>query len=83
MASWVYDKKFPVDTQFLFGTLMWEDGNLELQVWGPPPHRWAPIYGKAPYGPTGPSSTTTLVSDGIYSSLNHYARPYVLVSMMS
>jgi hypothetical protein len=35
MAPWVYDEKFLVGTQFLFGTLMFtagEDENLELQV---------------------------------------------------
>jgi hypothetical protein len=39
MAPWVYDEKLPVGTQFLFRTLMFttvEEGNLELQVQGPP-----------------------------------------------
>jgi hypothetical protein len=86
MAPWVYDEKFPVSTEFLFGTLMFivgEDGNLELQVQGLPPHQWAPIYDEAPYGPTGPSSTTTLASDNVCSGLNPYAGPYVLTAMTS
>jgi hypothetical protein len=40
MGLWVYDKKFPVGTQFLFGTLLFTDGedeNIELQ--GPAPRQ--------------------------------------------
>jgi hypothetical protein len=84
MAHWVYDKKFPVGTQFLFRTLMFtteEDENLKLQVRGPPPRQWAPIYDKALYGSTDPSSTTTSALNDIPSGLNPYAVSYVLASM--
>jgi hypothetical protein len=39
MAPWIYDEKFSMVMQFLFGTLMFiagEDENLELQIQGPP-----------------------------------------------
>jgi hypothetical protein len=39
MAPCIYNEKFQVGTQFLFGTLMFtvgEDGSLELQVRGLP-----------------------------------------------
>jgi hypothetical protein len=39
MAHWIYDEKFSMGMQFLFGTLMFiagEDENLELQIRGPP-----------------------------------------------
>jgi hypothetical protein len=86
MAPWVYDEKFLVGTQFLFGTLMFtagEDENLELQVQDPPSHQWAPIYVEAPYYPVDPLSTKTLASDGARSSLNHFAGLYTLTAMMS
>jgi hypothetical protein len=54
LAHWVYDKKLLVGTQFLFKTLMFtvgEDGNLEMQVRGPPLRQWAPIYNTSPYSP--------------------------------
>jgi hypothetical protein len=86
MTPWVYNEKFPVGTQFLFGTLMFnvgEDENLELKVRGLPPRQWAPIYGEAPYGRTGPSSTITSTSDDICSALNPYAGSYILATMTS
>jgi hypothetical protein len=68
MTPWIYDEKFPVGTQFLFGTLMFttgEDENIELEVRGPQTHQWVRHLRWAPYSPTGPSSTTTLASDGV------------------
>jgi hypothetical protein len=85
MAPCIYDKKFPVGTQFLFETLMFtteEDENLELQVRGPPPRRWAPIHGGAPCYPASPS-TTTSASDGVRIGLNLYAGSYTLTAMTS
>jgi hypothetical protein len=86
MAPCIYDKKFSVGTQFLFGTLMFtagKDGNLELQVQGSPPRQWALIWGGAPCCPAGPSSMTTSASDDIRTGLNPYAGPYTLAAMTS
>jgi hypothetical protein len=59
MTPWVYNKKFSVGMHFIFRTSMFnagEDGNLELQVQGPPPHQWASIYGVVVYYLTDPPS---------------------------
>jgi hypothetical protein len=48
-----------------------EDENLELEVRGPSPCQWAPIYGGETCGSTSPS-TPILALDGIYSGLNPY-----------
>jgi hypothetical protein len=48
MAPWTFNIKFPYDTQFTFGSLMFaagKDGNHELLTRGPAPERLAPIYG--------------------------------------
>jgi hypothetical protein len=60
-----------------------EDGNLELQIRGPPPRQWALIYGEAPYYPADLPSTTTLMLDSVRSSLNPYTGPYTLTVMTS
>jgi hypothetical protein len=80
MAPWVYDEKFPMGTQFLFGTLLFatrEDGNLELQVGGQAPSQWALIYGEAPYYPANLLTTTTSTSDGPYLGMNPCVGPYL------
>jgi hypothetical protein len=86
MTPWVYDKKFLVGTQFLFGTSMFtigEDGNLELQVQGQPPRQCESIYGKAPYYPTNPPSMTTSTLSSAHSCLIHCAGPSTLAAMTS
>jgi hypothetical protein len=48
MALWMFDVKFPYDTQFIFGSLTFaagEDGNLKMLPLGPAPECLAPVYG--------------------------------------
>jgi hypothetical protein len=81
MVHWTFSIKFPYDTPFIFGSLMFaagEDGNLELLTQGPAPRHPAPVYGKTPYYPTDPST-----SSGTCSDLNHYAWQYYLSTMTS
>jgi hypothetical protein len=84
MAPWTFSVKFPYDTQFIFGLLMFaagEDGNLELLTRVlVPRHPW-PIYGKAPYYPADPSTSSTL--GGACSGLNPHAGLYYLSAMTS
>jgi hypothetical protein len=84
MASWTFNMKFPNVTQFLFGSLMFavgEDGNLELLTWGPTPTHPRSVYGKAPYYPVDPSTSST--SSGAYSGLNPRVGSYYLSAMTS
>jgi hypothetical protein len=74
LAPWTFSGKFPYDTQFTFGSLMFdtgEDGNLELLTQGPSPKHPAPVYGQALYLPA--SSST---SGGACSDLNPYEGSY-------
>jgi hypothetical protein len=74
MTPWMFSIKFPYDTQFIFGSLMFairEDGNLKLLTWSLAPKYHAPIYGQAPYLPASIST-----SGGACSGLNTYAGPY-------
>jgi hypothetical protein len=64
IAPWTFSIKFPYNTQFTFGSLMfatWEDGNLEF----------APVYGHAPYLPS-----TSSTPGGACSGLNPHASSY-------
>jgi hypothetical protein len=55
-----------------------EDRNLKLLTQGATLKHPAPMYGKAPYYPIDPST-----SSGACSSLNPHAGPYYLAAMMS
>jgi hypothetical protein len=81
MAPWIFSIKFPRDTQFIFGSLMFtagEEENLELLTQGVALNHPALVYGKAPYYPIDPST-----SGEACSHLNPYAGPYYLASMTS
>jgi hypothetical protein len=74
MAPGIFSVKFPYDTQFTFGSLMFavrEDGNLELLTHGPTLKQLALVYGHAPY-----LSASSSTSGGACSDLNPYAGPY-------
>jgi hypothetical protein len=79
MAPWTFNVKFLYDNQFIFRSLMFttrEDANLELFTWVPLPSHPRLVYGKAPYYPVDPS--TSSASGGAYSSLNPHAWPHYL-----
>jgi hypothetical protein len=81
MTPWTLRIKFPYDTQFIFGSLMFsagEDKNLDLLTQDPMPRHPASIYGKAPYYPANPST-----SGEACSGLNPYVAPYYLSAMTS
>jgi hypothetical protein len=81
MAPWTFNIKFPYDTQFIFGSLMFavgDDGNLELLTQGPAPRHFTLVYGISPYYPTNPST-----SGGACSGLNPHAGLYYLSAMTS
>jgi hypothetical protein len=84
MSPLAFNVKVPYNTQFLFELFMstaGEDENLELPTRGPAPSHLSPVYGKAPYYSSDPSTSST--SGGTCSGLNTYARPYYLSSMTS
>jgi hypothetical protein len=81
MVPWTFSVKFPYDTQFLFGSLIFdvgEDGNLELLTKGPTLSHRGPVYGIAPYYPADPST-----SSGACSGMNLRAWLYYLSAMTS
>jgi hypothetical protein len=81
MSPWTFNIKFPYDTQFIFGFLMFvagDDGNLELLTQGPTPRYLAPVYGISPYYLTNPS-----ILGGACSDLNPHVGTYYLSAMMS
>jgi hypothetical protein len=81
MAPWTFNIKFPYDTQFISGSLMFvvgEDGNLELLTQGPGLKHPELVYGQAPYYMVDPST-----SGGARSGLNPYAGLYYLSAMTS
>jgi hypothetical protein len=81
MTPWTLRVKFPYDTQFIFGSLIFsagEDENLDLLTQGPVPMHPAPICGKASYYPADPST-----SGKTCSGLNPYVAPYYLSAMTS
>jgi hypothetical protein len=69
MTPWTIEVKFPYDTQFLFGTLMFTAG--EDNPRGLVPSHHEPIYREAPYYPTDPLATSA--SRGARSGLIPYA----------
>jgi hypothetical protein len=74
MAPWTFSIKFPYDTQFTFGSLMFatgEDRNLDLITRGLAPKHLAPVYVHAPYLPICSST-----SNGACLGLNLYEGPY-------
>ncbi len=75
MAPWTFDVKFPLDTQFTFGSLMFaagEDGELRMLPPGPAPERRAPTDGQAPW-----SLTTSSTSGGACSDLDPFTGLYI------
>jgi hypothetical protein len=81
MIPCTFSLKFPYDTQFIFGSLMFaarEDGNIELLTQGSVSKHPSSVYKKAPYYPVDPST-----SGGAYLGLNPYAEPYYLITMTS
>jgi hypothetical protein len=83
MAPWTFEVKFPYNTQFLFGTLMFaagEDGTLELLTRGLVAIHHEPIYGEALYYSIDPS--TTLALGGVCSGLNSYAISYAPTTIL-
>jgi hypothetical protein len=74
MAPWTFKVKFPYNTHYLFGTLMFtvgEDETLELLTWGLVASHYEPIYGEAPYYLV--DSPTASASGRSRSGLNLYA----------
>jgi hypothetical protein len=81
MAPRTFIIKFPYDTQFIFGSLMFvagDDENLDLLTQGPTPRHLTPVYGVYPNYLVNPST-----SGGAYSDLNFHAGPYYLFAMTS
>jgi hypothetical protein len=75
MATWTFDVKFPLGTQFTFESLMFtagEDGDLRMLPLGSAPARLVPIHGQASYFPA-----TSSTSGGACSGLDLYARRYI------
>jgi hypothetical protein len=74
MTSYTFSLKFPYNTQFTIGSLIFatgEDRNLQLLTQSPALKRLESVYGQAPYLPA--SSST---SSGAYSGLNPYTGSY-------
>jgi hypothetical protein len=81
MVPWTFNVKFPYDTQFIFGSLMFaagKEGNLELLTQGPAPRHLAPVYGVSAYYLADPSTSCEACS-----GLNPHAGPYYLSSITS
>jgi hypothetical protein len=75
MAPWTLDVKFPCDTQFTLGSLMFatvEDGNLRILPLGPALECLAPAYGQIPCFPIISSTTGSACS-----GLDHYEEPHI------
>jgi hypothetical protein len=69
MSPWMFDVKFPLNTQFTFGSLTFavgEDGDLRMLPPGPAPERLASVDGQAPW-----SLVTSSISVGASSGLDH------------
>jgi hypothetical protein len=74
MAPCTFNIKFPYDTQFTFGSLMFaagEDENLELLTQGPTPKCLTSVYEQAPY-----LLMISSTSGSACSGLNPYVGPY-------
>jgi hypothetical protein len=75
MASWTFDIKFPLDTQFTFGSLTFtamKDGEHRLLPPGPAPERRTPADGQAPW-----SLMTSSTSGGACSGLDPFVGLYI------
>jgi hypothetical protein len=80
MAPWMFDVKFPYDTQFTFGSLPFaagEDGNLKMLPLGSAPELLASVYGQAPS-----FLTISSTSGGACSGMDPYARPYIRTAIL-
>jgi hypothetical protein len=78
MTPWTFGVKFPLGTQFAFGSLTFvvgEDREPRMLPPGPAPERLAPADGQAPW-----SQMTSSISDGVYSGLNPFSRLYIRTS---
>jgi hypothetical protein len=74
MAPWIFNIKFPYDTEFIFQSLMFttgDDESLELLTQGLVPKHLASVYGISPYYLADPSTP-----GGACLGLNPHARPY-------
>jgi hypothetical protein len=70
MTPSTFDVKFPLDTQFTFGSLTFavgEDGDLRMLPPEPAPERLASIDGQTPW-----SLMTSSISDGACSGLDPF-----------
>jgi hypothetical protein len=75
MAPWTFDIKFPLGSQFTFGSLTiatGEDGELRMLPPGPAPEHRAPADGQVSW-----SLTTSSTSGGGCSSLDPFAGLYI------
>jgi hypothetical protein len=75
MSPWTFDIKFPLGTQFIFGSLTLpaaEDRELRMLLLGPAPEHHVPADGQAPW-----SLTTSSTSGGAYSDLDLFAGLYI------
>jgi hypothetical protein len=82
MTSWTFSIKFPYDTQFTFGSLMFsagKDGNFKMlpPPPGSAPERLTPIYGQAPY-----LLVISSTSCGVCLGLDPYAGPYICTTKL-
>jgi hypothetical protein len=78
MTPWTYDVKFPLGTQFTFGSLTFaagEDRELKMLPPRPAPECRVPADGQAPW-----SLTTSSTSGGACSGLDHFARLYFRIA---
>jgi hypothetical protein len=74
-GSWAFDVKFPLGTQFTFGSLTFtarKDGELRMLPPGPTPERRTPADGQAPW-----SLMTSSISDDVCSGLDPFAGLYI------
>jgi hypothetical protein len=75
IAPWTFNVKFPLGTQFTFGSLtlaVEEDGDLRMLPPGPAPERLAPADGQALW-----SLTTSSTSGGACSGLDPFVGLYI------
>jgi hypothetical protein len=75
MAPWTFDVKFPLDTQFAFGSLTFavrEDGDLRMLPLGLAPQHRTLADGQAPW-----SLTTSSTSGGACSGLDPFVGLYI------
>jgi hypothetical protein len=79
MAPWTFDAKFPLGTQFTFGSLTFaagEDGDLRMLPLGPALEHLMPVHGQAPC-----FLATSSTSGGVYSGLDLFVGCYIPIMM--